>query len=191
MKNLFQILVAALFATLVSADTFAQVTAVAYQLEKSKESGYYDCYLFISEGFATTTKQRIQFNSQVSLVVPKGTEIELVKSYMPIQDNQLYKGTTAMEWELAKPLLSPAPSPDHNFYAFRPVLFPSCFYNDLKQGDRVKLFTFKVTPSGAPSVRFFENEVDPGPDQPGMMGRDFSNGFCIGGTAQLFKGIMK
>lgn len=165
----------------------AQVMAATYELVYNQKEKLFDVYLVILEGSANTTRHRVQFNSQISLVVPTGTTMEIVKSHNPFQDNQYYKGTTPLVWELVKPLVAPAPSPKNDFYAVRPVLFPSSFYNDVNQGDKIKLFTFKAVTDMPESIRLYNNGVDPGPEVNGMMGRDFNNGFCMGGPAQLYK----
>ena len=165
----------------------AQVLAASYELVYDEKEKSFDVYLVVLEGSAKTTRHRVQFNSQISLVVPTGTTLEIVKSHNPLQDNQQYKGTVPLVWELVKPLIAPAPSPNNDFYAVRPVLFPSSFYNDVNQGDRIRLFTFRSTTDNPGGIRLFNNGVDPGPEVPGMMGRDFNNGFCMGGPAQLFK----
>ena len=84
-------------------------------------------------------------------------------------------------------MIAPVPSPKNDFYAIRPVLFPSSFYNDVNQGDKIKLFTLNITSDNIKGVRLFNNGVDPGPEVTGMLGRDFNNGFCMGGPAQLYK----
>ncbi|HRD06849.1 MAG: hypothetical protein U0V54_08245 [Saprospiraceae bacterium] len=166
---------------------FAQVTAASYELVYNEKEKQFDVYLVVLEGSAQTTRHRVQFNSQISLVVPTGTTLEIVKNHNPFQDNQQYKGTVPLIWELVKPLIAPSPSPKSDFYAVRPVLFPSSFYNDVSQGDKIKLFTFKAVTDMPEEVRLYNNGVDPGPEVNGMLGRDFNNGFCMGGPAQLYK----
>lgn len=168
------------------AEVNAQVTAANYELVYNEKEKLFDVYLVVLEGSATTTRHRVQFNSQVSLVVPTGATLEITQNHNPFQDNQQYKGTKPLVWELVKPLIAPAPSPKSDFYAVRPVLFPSSFYNDVNQGDKVKLFTLKITTDNIQGVRLFNNGVDPGPEVAGMLGRDFNNGFCMGGPAQLY-----
>lgn len=167
----------------------AQVLAANYELVYDEKEKHFDVYLVVLEGSASTTRHRVQFNSQVSIIVPTGAMVEVVQNHNPFQDNQQYKGTKPLIWELVKPLIAPAPSPKNDFYAVRPVLFPSSFYNDVNQGDKIKLFTLKITTDNINGVRFFNNGVDPGPEVPGMLGRDFNNGFCMGGPAQLYKKV--
>jgi hypothetical protein len=69
-------------------------------------------------------------------------------------------------------------------------LAPTAFYNDIKAGDEIKLFSLKVNPivDCAEGVRLYDNQEDPNSGAAGMMGADFSNGFTIGGVEQKYAG---
>lgn len=165
---------------------FSQVTAADYKIVMNNSTNEYDLYLRILEGGTKNTKQRIQFNSQIAIVVPTGNKVEITKNYMPIQDNQEYKGTLPMEWEMMKALVAPPAMPKNDFYAFRPTLIPTALYNDLKPGDEVKLFSFKCPAMKKDEVRLFKNGEDPS-SHTGMYGRDFFNSFCLGSVTNIYK----
>lgn len=166
--------------------TFAQITSVEYKISQNKSSEEFDVYLKVIEGSTKKTIHRIQFNSQISMLVPTGSKVEITKNYMPIQDHQEYKGTLPMEWEMMKPLTSPPAMPNSDFYAFRPTLIPTSLYNDLKAGDEVKLFSFSCPTTKKNEVRLFKNGEDP-TSTAGMYGRDFFNSFCIGSVTNIYK----
>ena len=162
---------------------FSQVTSVNYQLKYDTVLCRYDAYIIINAGSATTSSQRIQFNSQYSLVVPTGTAINVVESHMPLQGNLAYDGTIPCTWSITSSIISPAAQPESDFYSITPSLSPTSRYNDLQSGDTIKIFSFTVsaiTNCGS-EIRIYNNGVDPSSADAGMEGSDFSNGFTIGG----------
>ena len=54
----------------------AQVMAASYELVYDEKEKHFDVYLVVLEGSASTTRHRVQFNSQVSLIVPTGAVVE-------------------------------------------------------------------------------------------------------------------
>jgi hypothetical protein len=167
---------------------FCQVTIVDYLLKYDSTSCWYDFHIIIQEGMAVTVLQRAQFYSQISLVIPTGTPIAIEDKYMPLQGNQSYTGTVPLPWALGTPVVNPPASPGNDFYSIVPILSPASFYNDLAPGDTIKLFSVSVSGDTicGQGIRLFDNAVDPGSDAPGMGGGDFSNGFTIGGSTQLY-----
>lgn len=168
----------------------AQITSVKYSLKYNVETDVFDGFLIIAGGSATSVIQRIQFNAVYSLVVPTGTKFHISERYMPLQSNQNYAGTVPCEWKIATSVLSPEAKPTRDFYAIVPSLFPTSHYNNLNQGDTIKLFSIKMdTIVGCASdIRLFENDSDPDSSAPGMQGSDYSNGFTVGGITQLYAG---
>ncbi len=166
----------------------AQVKSVKYELKHNQQTGLFDCYLLIDEGNAISKRERLQFFSQISLVVPTNSIVKVEKTYMPLQNNQEYKGTTPIEWDLQKPLRAPSASPKMDFYSLVPVLSPSAFYNDIKQGDKILLFSVNVKTDKLDDVRLYNTAIDPDATAIGMKGRDFTNGFCIGGAQNYYTG---
>ena len=55
-------------------------------------------------------------------------------------------------------------------------------------GDTVRVFSFAVDNvfNCSQGIRIYENGVDPPSSEPSMNGADFSNGFTLGGTSQLY-----
>lgn len=96
-----------------------------------------------------------------------------------------------MEWAISSKVTSPSVSPEYDFYGITPKLAPAGFYNTLKEGDLIKLFSVRIEGDefDHSMVRIFNNENDPRSFEEGMLNGDFSNGFTLGGYTQLFKGI--
>lgn len=167
----------------------AQITSASYLLEKTEIENQYDVYLYIQEGAAKNTRDRAQFNSQACIVVSTGAAVEVVNTYNPIKDNQDYSGTEPITWQVSKPLIAPEVDKMHDFFSFRPKLMPSAFYNNVNQGDKIKLFTIHVIfpDKENADIRLFKNGTDPDEYVPSMQGRNFSQGICVGGVKQLYK----
>ena len=170
---------------LITSPLIAQIQSVDYQMKYNCETNQYDVKIIILKGSATTIPQRAQFNSQISIVVPTGEQVEITEKYMPLENNQNYNGTTPLKWTLGTGKISPEAQPESDFYGISPTLSPASFYNDLEEGDKVTLFSFTAGTIGTydENVRFFQNGVDPGISD---LGGDFSNGFTMGGSAQLY-----
>jgi hypothetical protein len=171
-------------------NTYAQVSALMYQLEYSTFDSSYTVYIKIIIGSAIDPKQRAQYNSQISLVLPAGTDLAIQKMHMPLQNNSKYEGTSPLRWEIASTVTSPSSDAKHDFISITPILSPISFYNDLNPNDEVKLFTFKVskTPSDPTAVRFYDNNIDPNSSAAGMGGGDFTNHFTIGDIKEDYTG---
>ncbi|MEM9544547.1 MAG: T9SS type A sorting domain-containing protein [Bacteroidota bacterium] len=172
-------------------NVFGQVTGVDYVMKYNCETNRYDVYIEVLDGSATTILQRAQFNSQISLVVPTGETVVLHESYLPLQNNQFYDGTTPANWVAGNnPVIAPSAQPENDFYGITPTLTPTAFYNDLVTGDLVRIFSFTAgeTEQYDENVRFFRNNEDPGTNAPGMGGKSFANGFTLGGAIQLYEG---
>ena len=180
MKNLFLLIFCA-----VVGFAQGQVTSVDYLMKYNCETEQYDVSIVILGGSATSIPYRAQFNSQISLVVPTGEAVQITDRYMPLENNQAYTGTIPLEWQLGSPIISPQAQPENDFYGVTPKLSPAAFYNDLQENDIVTLFSFTAGSSGVydETVRFFDNNNDPSVPE---MGGDFSNGFTIGGSTQLY-----
>ncbi len=169
----------------------AQVTALKYMIKYNKETNQIDCYIIITEGRASTMKQRVQFNSQVSFVLPTGIELEIIKTYMPLNDNQNYTGNAPCKWKIMSKIMSPEVSPDYDYYSVVPDLTISSFYNNINVGDHIKLFSIGATDTNVAclkAIRLFENNVDPGSSSNGMGGSDFTNSFTLGSLQSIYTG---
>lgn len=93
MKTRIFLAVAFLCSLFLTPNVQAQVTSVNYQLKYNADSCWYDAFIIINAGSATTIARRTQTNAQYSLVVPTGTTVTMRKNYMPLRDNQTYSGT--------------------------------------------------------------------------------------------------
>ena len=179
-----------IFGTLLflSGSLSAQVTSVDYQLKYDTTECQYDAYIIINAGSATTIPQRIQFNAQYSIIVPTGTVLSVTESYMPLQGNATYGGTTPLTWSAGTPIVAPAAQPESDFYSITPDLGITSHYNDLSAGDTVKIFSIATDTvfNCSQGIRIYENGVDPDSDAPGMGMADFSNGFTLGSIAQIY-----
>lgn len=168
----------------------AQVKDVSYQLEYNPQTCLFDCYLVINDGSAETIRDRAQFNAQITVVVPNGANMQIMETYMPLERNQNYDGELSTLWEISNYIEGPAAATKSSFFSVTPNLSPTSFYNDLKEGDRVRLFGMEITPldNCADGVSLFNNGKHPYSGAAGMRGGDFSNGFTIGGVKQKYNG---
>jgi hypothetical protein len=161
----------------------AQVSEVKYKLSYNIQDNTHDLYLVIAKGSASTPIQRTQFNAQVSIVVNAGIDIAVVKNYMPLTNNTQYGGTVPCRWESWSNYFFQG----KQYLSFGPVLSPTSQYNNLKEGDEVKLFSITLSKVACNNeVRLFDNEIDPSPGSLG--GGDFDNGFTMGGIYPLYTG---
>lgn len=169
---------------------FSQVQSVDYSLRYNSETCLFDCYLIVNEGKTKSTVSRAQFNSQVTIVVPVTSSVYVEESYMPLRDNQEFRSNEPVAWEITNELEKPSDLSNSRLVSISPVLAPTAFYNQIKQGDEIKLFSIKVNPivDCAKDVRLFDNQKDPNSGAEGMMGADFNNGFTIGGVEQKYAG---
>lgn len=171
----------------------SQVESVDYLMKYNCETNQYDVSIVILEGSATSIPERVQLNSQISIVVPAGEAIVVTNKYMPLQSNQNYTGSAPLDWSMSNPIFAPGAQPENDFYSIFPKLSPASFYNDLEEGDVIKLFSFTAGTTGQydENVRFYKNGVDPDDSAQGMAGGDFSNGFTIGSTENIYHGNME
>ncbi len=167
------------------------IDGVSYKLKYNTDSCWYDVYLVINAGSATTATERIQFNSQLSLVVPTGTTVTIPRGYMPLINNNAALPSYAPSyapnyWALSSAIYNPAAAPGKDFRAITPNLSSgTAYYDDLAQGDEVKIFSIRTTPlvKCSQDIRLYINGSDPTSSDPGMGGSDFSNEFTIQAAA--------
>lgn len=169
---------------------YSQIKSVDYSLRYNSESCLFDCYLIVNEGKAKSTISRAQFNSQISIVVPVTSFVFVVESFMPLKDNQTFRSAEPTSWEITNELEQPVGLEDSRIVSISPILAPAAFYDELEEGDEIKLFSFKVNPitNCADGVRLYDNQKDPKSNANGMVGADFRNGFTIGGVQQKYAG---
>ena len=165
----------------------AQITGVKYLIEYNNTMNLYDCKIVISGGEATSYPQRIQMNSQYTIVVPTGTELSMEERFNPLEENQFYTGTVPCLWEFGIKEFSPPTQPQDDFHTVWPNLSPPSAYNDIFEGDTITLFSVSTDLDPCDNlIRLFENGVDPGSlDMPS--GGDFSNGFIFGVGGQVYE----
>lgn len=169
---------------------FSQIEGVDYSLRYNNETCLFDCYLIVNKGKTKSTVSRAQFNSQVTIVVPVTSNVFVEESFMPLRDNQAFRSSEPVSWEITNELEQPADLSNSRLVSISPILAPTAFYNQIKEGDEIKLFSLKVNPivNCGEDVRLFDNQKDPNSGSAGMMGADFSNGFTMGGVAQKYEG---
>ena len=159
----------------------AQVTGVKYMLKYNDTTAQFDMHLVITGGSATTLTQRIQFNTQITFVVPKGSNINITNRYQP----RVPSTSEPINWNT----FALRSHHQYDFISFSPSLAPMSIYDILNIGDTIKLFSFSVTPVPCKQeVRLFENSTDPSSSDPIMNGVDANNGFTIGGVTQVYTG---
>lgn len=178
----------ALFFCAICTVTSAQVSDMQFTLNYNCTTNLYEVGINIAEGQANTIPTRAQFNAQVTVVVPTGSEVEIIDLLNPIVNNQGYDGTQPQDWINATPAISPAATPDLDYHPFQPRLNPAAFYNDLTAGDQVVLFTLRIGDgeSNNEVIRLYDNDTDVS----GGSG-DFRNGFTLGSPIQLYNGNIR
>ena len=177
-----------LVATTATFSLYGQVTKVDYLLEYNCETNLYEVKLKVLDGSATTIPQRAQFNAQMTLVLPTGTDLEIIELVNPIQNNHFFTGTEPTEWVFGAELISPVGDPAHDFYPAAPKLAPASFYDNLEAGDETILFTCKIGDSDEynPNYRFYNNDTDVNFVSFGE--GNYSNGFTLGSPLQIYNG---
>jgi len=168
----------------------AQIKGISYQLSFNDKTNLFDCYLVVKKGQAVSPRERIQFNAQITLIVPTGSKLKIIQTYMPLQNNRTYNGDKPMQWSIANSSLKPDADRTHDYISIIPLLTPTAYYNNLQEGDKVKLFSADISPvtnCGA-DVRLFQNNADLSSAARGLGGGDYSNGFTMGGVEQKYAG---
>jgi hypothetical protein len=165
---------------------YSQIKSVSYDLRYNAITNQYDAYLIILDGEAHRSKDRIQFNAQLSIITPSNTSFTMEKSYMPLENNNNYKGNKSVNWEVSNNMDKVSAIGGNSIYSIAPKLNKTGYYNDMKVGDEVKLFSIEVSPMpiNKADVRLYSNTSDP--KSKDLFGSDFRNGFTIGGVAQVY-----
>lgn len=179
-------LILLLCATGISVD--AQITELKYLLQYNCESNHYDVKIKIMDGSANSVLERVQFNSQLTILVPTGMSFEIVDRYQPIQNNQTYQGTLPNEWSTFSPVFSPEGHDKYDFYSIAPKLAPASFFNNIEEGEEVTLFSFTVDGEAEydERIRFFDNAIDTKLSM--FEGADLRNGYSVGGATNRYNG---
>lgn len=166
----------------------AQVTSTKYIIDFNCESNYYDVKLLIEEGSASSTLERVQFNSQMCIVVPTGEGFEIMENHAPFVNNQQLDSDLVTEWQADSPVVSPIGHEEYDFYTIAPKLSPASFYNEVEEGEEILIFSFRLddTTTINEQVRLFDNATDPAKSN--YEGSDLRNGFSIGGASNSYSG---
>ena len=161
-----------------------QVSSVNYLMKYNGETCLYDCYFIINLGEASSS---IASNAQYSIVVEKGDSIMVAQSYWPKTVNN-----ESAEWIISSKIKHPAAQPQNDFWSIVPSLNTTSYYpTDMQPGDTIKLFSLQKIGNSTKcgqDIRIFINGVDPSSSEPGMQGSDFTNGFAMGNTTQIYSG---
>lgn len=186
MRKLIYVLI--LFCSIGINNLDAQIEELKYLLQYNCETNQYDVNIKIMEGSASTVLQRIQFNSQLTILVPTGMSFEIVDRYQPLEDNQNYQGTIPNEWGTYSPIISPDGHEEYDFYSIAPNLTPASFFNNIDEGEEIMLFSFTVDGSSEydDRIRFFNNKEDV--ELSFYEGADLRNGYSVGGAQNKYKG---
>jgi len=175
---------------LVSSIVIGQIEEVNFKIDYNSETELFDVKLLIVKGQAISPIDRIQFMSQISIVVPTSSKVSIIESYMPLENNIAYSGQNPMNWIISSSIQSPECQSEFDFYSITPSLGITCAYNNLQEGDEVKLFTLKLESEEncENGIHLFNNNYHPSPFDPGMNGGDYSNAFFLGGNNQIYSG---
>ncbi len=168
----------------------AQVTGVNYQLKYDTVECRYDALLIINAGSATSVSERVQFNSQFSVIAPTGTTVAVAENFMPLLNNAAYTGTEPINWQLGTSVVNDPALPGYDFHSITPFIdLQTYHYNNLNAGDTIKIFSLTTSPitDCGDEIRMYINGSDPtSADLAG--GTDFSNGYTQGSPNQLYEG---
>jgi hypothetical protein len=177
-----------LLCTVGIANIDAQITELKYLLQYNCETNHYDVKIKIIEGSANSVLGRVQFNSQLTVLVPTGMSFEIVDRYQPIQNNQTYEGTEPNEWNTFSPIYSPEGHEKYDFYSIAPKLAPASFFNNVEEKEEVILFSFAVDGEAEydDRIRFFDNAIDSKLSM--FEGADLRNGYSVGGATNRYNG---
>jgi len=165
----------------------AQVSSINYQVKYDTALCRYDAYFIVNAGSATTAAHRTQFNAQFTIIVPTGDSLRIVESHNPLKVSDGLPNS----WSMTSFVRAPGAQPGSDFYSIVPSLASTSRYNlgQVDSGDTIKIFSFTVDNNlqCGSGIRIYENGVDPDSGASGMGGSDFSNGFTMGGIAQLYQ----
>lgn len=166
----------------------AQVFGVKYLIKYDAKKDYFDCFLLIANGFAKDVNDRTQFLSNVSIVVPTGTEFNVIQSYMPLVNNQNFNSNRVAKWNITTKVKKPASRPRFDFFSVTPDLTEEAHYNEMQAGDTIKLFSFALdTLVGcADGIRLFVDGIDPDANSDDFMNQDLRQKFALGGPANVY-----
>ena len=166
----------------------SQITAVDFLIQYSPETCLYEACIVIGGGSATTYPERIQFNSQYTIVTPTGTTLSIDTLFWAKEDNATYTGTIPCLWEFGPKEISPPTQPQNDFHTVFPNLSPPSAFNNLVTGDTIRLFGISTNAPLAcdMEIRPFDNDNDP-PSIDMPSGGDFSNGFVFGVGGQVYR----
>jgi hypothetical protein len=169
---------------------YTQVTSAKYMIRFNDTTQHFDAYVVIESGSATSIAQRTIFNGQYTIIVPSGSSISVAERFLPLLNNNNYEGTEPSQWTITNSISAPLSNPHSDYHAVIPVTFPSGRFNNVIAGDTLKLYSLEISPipQCKQEVRIYENGVDPDSSDPSFMGGDFTNGFTMGSTLQLYSG---
>jgi uncharacterized protein YjdB len=162
----------------------AQVESVNYRLKYNVDSCWYDAFIIINAGAATSAADRTQYNSQYTIVVPTGTGLSITRRYAPYET----VSGLPIPWAVTTSVVNPTSLSGFDVHSVTVPLSPTSRYNNVAAGDTIKIFSFRLDTifnCGA-DVRLWQNGVDPASNQPGMLDSDWSNGFTMGDPTQIY-----
>ncbi|MBK8700868.1 MAG: T9SS type A sorting domain-containing protein [Saprospiraceae bacterium] len=156
-----------------------QVSGVKYLMKYDTVMQWYDCHIVITAGNSVSPPQRAQFNAQYSFVVDTLIDLKVVKNYNPILNNSFYTGTVPVTWIVSNPFIFEG----KKYFGVTPQLMGGAWYDDLHEGDTVKLFSILATPNlCGDRIRLYNNESDH------VLTFNYKQNFAIGGNAQDYTG---
>ena len=161
-----------------------QVTDVKLSCSYAPDTEVYTVSMHVVEGSAATFVQSVQASSQISLVIPQGTSLDVLESYNPTNSNgsatrwsvqNIYDGSNNIDIQM-------------NIAGVVPELSTLGAYAALEAGMTIDLFSFSLEGAGEcrDRARLYRNGYDPAPTQ--LNGGDFSNSMTIGSPANIYTG---
>ncbi len=173
-----------LFTIVMIQGAFAQVSDVSFMINYDTTYCRYDAYVIVNAGNATGILERALLSSSYGIVVPDGVWLTVTEKYMPLLNNQYYTGTVPTSWNATSICTTPSQG-NFDYFQITNPSSPVAFFNNLYEGDTVKLFSFTLS-----NLTTCDNDVhifESGVDLPSNItcGGDFSLGFNIGGNQIL------
>ena len=182
-RNILKLFLGIFFYTIVSFPNilFAQVSDVSYKLKYNPDSCRYEAFLIINAGSTSNIAQRTQAFTKFSVVVPTGTNINVIENYFPLNDNEAFTGTIPNDWIIYSAVGAPIADPVSDYYIFAPSFDTNSHYNNLDAGDTIPLFSLYVDTifNCGQGIRMYKNGIDPDQNAPGMGFINFNNNFNL------------
>jgi hypothetical protein len=169
-----------------------QINSASYKLKYNKKTSLYEAYLHIEKGSSDKRADLIQYNSQMSIFTPKGSQLKIEENSLPFTTNDSGEEVIS-SWRVSNKIENVALVNNSTVYSINPKLSPTAYFKELKQGHTYKLFSFSVFPQPTCNdvVRLYDNINDHKNIISNYKGGNFKNAYTLGGVRQLYDNATK